>query len=172
MPPPTSADAPAARWAWRIATHFGLGERLPAPGTSAGSLPAALVWWGLAAATPWLPARHLTTVAGVVVVTLAGLWACDREAERRGDPDPGPVVVDEFAGQWTTYLVALPFLALDEARSLAAAVAAGFLLFRVADVLKPWPVRSLERLEGGVGIMADDLAAGLLAGLVLALLSS
>ena len=68
------------------------------------------------------------------------------------------MVVDEVAGQWIT-LVGLPFT--------PAVVAAGFVLFRVMDVVKPWPARDLERLHGGWGIMADDVAAGVLAHLAL-----
>jgi phosphatidylglycerophosphatase A len=170
LSPPPAADR-AARWAWGIATHCGLGELLPAPGTFAGSLPAALLWWLMVACIPSPLARHLGTVVGVVVILLAGLWASDREGRRRNQPDPGAVVIDETAGQWLTFLVALPFVALEHPLSQAAVVAAGFVLFRLFDVLKPWPVRPLERLDGGVGIMADDLAAGLLAGIVLALVT-
>lgn len=150
-----------------VATVGGLGDRLPAPGTTAGSLPAALVWWALAVALPARPALAAATAAAVVIATAAGVWAADREAGRRGVSDPGPVVVDEVAGQWLTYLVALPW-ALRDGRVLAT-VAAGFLAFRLFDVAKPWPVRRLERLPGGVGIVADDLAAGVLAGAAVAI---
>jgi phosphatidylglycerophosphatase A len=162
---------PGVRWSSRIATSWGLGDRLPAPGTTAGSLPAALAWWLVAGcSTPtWL--LHVATVAGTVLSTTVGLWAADVEASRRERSDPGPVVIDEVAGQWLTYLVALPVLPLDSLRQQAMVVAAGFLLFRVFDVVKPWPVRRLERLPGGAGIMADDLGAALYAGLALAVVA-
>jgi phosphatidylglycerophosphatase A len=147
-----------------IATTFGLGDRLPAPGTTAGSLPAALLWWGLTACLPWPAARLTTTTILVITASVAGIWAGGIEAERRRTADPGPVVVDEVAGQWLTYLVALPYLSFAGWQSLAGAVAAGFLLFRLFDIAKPWPVNRLERLPGGLGIMADDLAAGVYAG--------
>lgn len=154
-----------------IATTFGLGDRLPAPGTTAGSLPAALLWWGLASALPWPAARLSATTILVMAATVAGIWAGGVEAERRRIADPGPVVVDEVAGQWLTYLLALPYLSLVGWQSLATVVAAGFVLFRLFDIVKPWPVNRLEHLPGGLGIMADDLAAGIYAGIALIVVS-
>jgi len=157
-----------SRAARRIATTFGLGEILPAPGTTAGSLPAALVWAALATTLP--SARLLLTVTGglTIAAVIMGVWAAGKEASRRGAEDPGPVVIDEVAGQWLCYLTALPFIPLDVGPAPLFVTAAGFFLFRLFDVWKPWPIRSLEQLPGGIGIVADDLAAGLLAGIVLA----
>ncbi len=158
-----------SRLANAVATTFGLGDHLPAPGTTAGSLPAALVWFVVAALlgeSPWL---ILVTTAGFVAAVVAGIWAADEEIRVRGRSDPGPVVVDEVAGQWLTYLCALAFWTLLSIHELALFTAAGFFLFRLFDVVKPWPVSRLERLDGGLGVMADDLGAGLLAGLVLVL---
>jgi len=78
-------------------------------------------------------------------------------------------VVDEIAGQWLTYLVALPFVPLQNSTHLAVFALAGFLLFRFFDIVKPWPIRAFERLPGGIGIIADDLAAGYFAAAVLAI---
>jgi phosphatidylglycerophosphatase A len=75
----------------------------------------------------------------------------ERESER---PDPGHVVIDEVAGQW----IALIFSRVNLSHLLA-----GFLLFRLFDIVKPWPARQLERLPGGWGIMLDDVAAGVYA---------
>ena len=148
-----------------IATLGGLGDRLPAPGTTVGSLPSALVWvvacWSLPGTTLQLGVTVLATLAATAV----GVWASQVEARRRNLRDPQPVVIDEVAGQWLTMAVALPLAAPDRAAALAGLAGIGFLLFRVCDVLKPWPVRLLERLPGGFGIVADDLAAGVLAGL-------
>jgi phosphatidylglycerophosphatase A len=161
-------DTSRARLAFHLATFVSLGDRLPAPGTLAGSLPAAALWWTLVALVQPATFRLSGTTVGVVAATVAGIWAAGMEAQRRGLPDPGPVVVDEVAGQWLTYLVALPFLHLDGLRGQAMVVGAGFLAFRFFDVVKPWPASALERLPGGLGIMADDLAAGIMAGVVLA----
>jgi phosphatidylglycerophosphatase A len=155
------------RLAHTVATVFGLGDRLLAPGTFAGSLPAAVLWLALAAATPGRAAVLLLTAAGTLLFTLAGVWAATVDSRRRGREDPGPVVIDEVAGQWLTYLLAAPLLPLEVPRYLVATVLGGFVLFRLFDILKPWPANRLERLAGGVGIMADDLAAGVYAGLVL-----
>lgn len=155
-----------ARW---VATVGGLGDVVPAPGTTAGSAPAAAVWWILAAA---LGASWLLTAASValtVAAVVVGVWASEVEARRRGRSDPGPVVIDEVAGQWLCFAVASPVSTVTGTRALTLFVATGFVLFRIFDVVKPWPVRRLERLRGGLGIVADDLAAGALAGLVLAI---
>ncbi len=79
------------------------------------------------------------------------------------------MVVDEVAGQWLTCLIALPWAPLTKPSGALGFAAAAFILFRVFDVLKPWPIRRLETLPGGWGIVADDLAAGVEAGLVLIL---
>jgi phosphatidylglycerophosphatase A len=158
------------RLAYNLATTFGLGDLLPAPGTTAGSAPAALIWpavaWPLLD-SPWL---WVITLVMITASTIAGLWASDAEILRRGKSDPGPVVIDEVAGQWLTYGCALPLWAALSPRELLVFVVAGFFLFRFFDILKPWPIRRLEKLNGGLGVMADDLAAGLAAGIVLALI--
>ncbi len=164
---PSADSTPwSAAVARAVATVCGLGDHLPIPGTLAGSLPAATAWWIACVMLPSAAWRVAATAAAALVATLVGTWAAGVEARRRGRGDPGPVVVDEVAGQWITLLPAALLVAPGGAVFTAATVA-GFLLFRVFDVIKPWPVRELERLPGGVGIMADDLAAGVLAGLVL-----
>lgn len=140
------------RAAVAIATAFGFGRFPVAPGTF-GSLPGLLAAWALwKAAGPW------AVVAGAAVVAAAGTWAAGRAARLWGREDPGAVVVDEVAGQ----MVALFFVAPSPA-----VLGAAFLLFRAMDVLKPWPASKLERLPGGSGIMADDLAAGAMANVLL-----
>jgi phosphatidylglycerophosphatase A len=164
--PPTTRTARAAQL---IATVGGLGDLLPAPGTTAGSAPAALLWSAAVLAVPgWWP-RLVTTLALTLAATAIGVWAAGAEGVRRSVGDPGPVVIDEVAGQWLTFLVALPLAALGGARDVLVFAGGGFLLFRIFDVVKPWPVRPLERLPGGAGIVADDLAAGAIAGILLAL---
>jgi phosphatidylglycerophosphatase A len=157
----------SSRLAHTVATLGGLGERLPAPGTTAGSVPAALVWWSACLVVHTAPARITMTAVALVVVTGAGLWAAEKEADRRGASDPGPVVVDEVAGQWLTFLVALPFLPTPTSGSLAVFAGSGLLLFRFFDIVKPWPIRACEKLPGGIGIVADDLAAGYFAAFAL-----
>jgi len=156
--------------AYNLATTFGLGDRLPAPGTTAGSFPASLIWlivaWCLLN-SPWL---LVLTTAMITVAVIAGFWASDTEITRRGNSDPGPVVIDEVAGQWLTYGTALPLWAAATQTEMIVFAGAGFFLFRFFDILKPWPVRRLERLHGALGVMADDLLAGVMAGIVLAMI--
>ena len=109
----------------------------------------------------------LTTLLLVVVfaVSIAGTWAATRAEKLLGKKDPGAVVVDEVAGQ----LVAFLFVPWGAPWWV---VVAAFVAFRVFDIWKPYPVRRLEHLGGGLGIMADDLLAGFYAAAVMALLIS
>ncbi len=158
-----------SKLAHAIATFAGLGDRLPAPGTTVGSLPPALLWWAICAALPLTSIRIVITAIGLFLTAAVGTWAAEIEAQRRGVEDPRPIVVDEAAGQWLTYLVALPFVALTTHLELAVFATAGFFLFRFFDVVKPWPIRLFEKFPGGIGIVADDLAAGYFAAAVLAI---
>jgi len=134
-----------------VATAFGSGYAPIAPGT-AGSAVGLLLFWPLAPlAWPW-------QLLASALVFLIGAIAAGRVAKLVGLEDPGLVVIDEVVGQWVT-LTALPFT--------PATAAIGFVLFRVMDVVKPWPARDLERVPGGWGIMADDVAAGVWAHLAL-----
>lgn len=138
-------------WAWTVGTFLGAGLLKPGPGTW-GSLAAASIWYfGLRAAhlTGW--AIPVVTAAGALVVALVGIPAGTLVARESGRDDPGLVVIDEVAGQW----VALAACPVEIRHALL-----GFALFRVFDIVKPWPARQLEQLDGGMGIMLDDLAAG------------
>ena len=107
----------------------------------------------------------LTTalLIAILLVSFAGTWAATRAERLLGKKDPGAVVVDEVAGQLVAFLF-VPWLAGSWT------VAAGFLAFRVFDIWKPYPVRRLEGLGGGLGIMADDLLAGFYAAAAVSLL--
>lgn len=137
-----------------IATGLGSGYAPFAPGT-AGSALGLLLFWPLS----WTSIS--VQVAVTLVVLLVGIAAGTRVAQRAGIEDPGLVVVDEVVGQWITLL----FLPLTPMTA-----ACGFVLFRVMDVIKPWPARQFERLHGGLGIMADDVMAGIYAQLALRVL--
>ena len=131
-----------------IALGFGSGLSRYAPGTA-----------GTVAAIPvFLLFEPLGLVAQLVIITLSfvvGVFICDWVAKDMAIKDPGCIVWDEFVGVWITFL----FLPAGWLWLLV-----GFLLFRLFDVLKPWPVSWLDRnLSGGLGIMADDVAAGLYA---------
>ena len=101
----------------------------------------------------------------ILAVSLAGTWAATRAEKLLGKKDPGAVVVDEVAGQLITFLF-VPWLAGPWM------IFAGFIAFRVFDIWKPYPVRRLEGLGGGLGIMADDMLAGFYAAALMSLLVS
>ena len=141
-------------WAWVVGTWFGAGLLKPGPGTY-GSV-AALALWYLAAHGLRLSAVELAvgTAIAAVVATLVGIPAATIVAREAGRDDPGFVVVDEVAGQWIALIAMRP----DWKHAVLALV-----LFRVFDIWKPWPIRLLEELPEGTGIMLDDVAAGVLA---------
>lgn len=134
-----------------VATGLGSGYSPFAPGT-AGSALGLVLWWPMQSLT--LPVQ----ASIVLVVSALGVAAAHRVSRRLGIEDPGIVVIDEVAGMWLT-LLALPLTPWT--------AAAGFLLFRVLDVWKPFPARQLEALHGGWGIMADDLMVGVYGNLFL-----
>lgn len=160
--PESAAPTPLARrLSVACATVLGVGLLRPAPGTW-GSVAAGLL------ALPLLfilPVSLVTPVliAGVLVVTVLGLLSAPGASRHFGAGDPAPVVIDEVAGTWVA-LVCIPGQTLVVSPLIA--VFTAVLLFRVFDIAKPWPVGWFERLPGALGIMADDLAAGAVAGMI------
>ncbi len=154
QPPLTRLPAQRTTWAWLVGTFFGAGLLRPGPGTY-GSVAALLLWFGAAHALHPSPLRlALGTGLAALVATLIGIPAATIVARESGREDPGHVVIDEVAGQ----LIALIAIPADWHHAALA-----LLLFRAFDILKPPPVRQLECLPTGTGIMLDDVAAGLLA---------
>jgi phosphatidylglycerophosphatase A len=156
----SSATAPAAPprtrtvWAWAIATFFGAGLGKPGPGTY-GSV-AAMLLWALAGIGFHVSPQTLLLLllVGIVFSIALGVPAATIAARESGRHDPGFVVIDEVAGQWITLL----FSPADWRHGLIALI-----LFRLFDITKPFPIRRLERLPAGWGIVFDDVAAGLYA---------
>jgi phosphatidylglycerophosphatase A len=140
----------------RLATCFGIGWIPAAPGTfaSAAALP-----FGWALARMGWPA----VATGAIAATLIGIWACDQHACAVHVHDPSECVIDEVAGQWFA-LVPIPMMARSGDWWL---YAIAFLLFRLFDITKLWPISAGERLAGGLGVMMDDVLAGLAAALLL-----
>jgi phosphatidylglycerophosphatase A len=139
-----------------IACGFGSGLTPKAQGT----------FGSLAAIVPWLLMRELSVPAWLTIIVVSfaiGVWACDVAGRVLGVADHRSLVWDEFVGLWITLLPALvaPWWA----------IVAGFALFRLFDVWKPWPIAWFDRrVKGGFGVMLDDVIAGLFAGVVLFLI--
>jgi phosphatidylglycerophosphatase A len=146
----TAASSPRAPlWAKLVATFFGAGLLHPGPG-SWGSAATVLLWWllGRGIALNWQPVAAALLAALAILV---GIPAATHMARATGLKDPQFVVIDEVAGQLIT-LIAVPV----SWKSLLL----GFILFRGFDIVKPPPVRRLERLPEGIGIVIDDVGAG------------
>ena len=155
---PTQSAAGKSRASWVMATFFGVGHLRPGPGTYASAI-TVILWWALShlIAPGWLlPVAILASV----VVTLLGIPPSTVVARESGQKDPGFVVIDEVAGQMIA-LIGVPVVWKY--------LLAGFILFRGFDIIKPFPLRRLERLPGGTGIMMDDVGAGVYALLLLQL---
>jgi phosphatidylglycerophosphatase A len=149
----------APAWAWIVGTFFGTGFGKPGPGTWA-SVATTLLWGSLARYADPVSLPYFA-IGAALVATLIGVPAATRIARSLGKKDPSNVVIDEVAGQMVTFV----FVPLNWRCLLA-----GLILFRVFDIVKPFPVRRLERLPEGTGIMLDDIGAGLYALLIMQLL--
>ena len=132
-----------------IATGIGAGYTPIAPGT-AGSLLALVLFW-------FLPLSNINRVSIIIIFLFAGIWA-GNAVEKDYGKDPGLVVIDEITGQWIA-LLWLPHTLLIYIIS--------FLLFRVLDIVKPFPANRSQTLQGGIGIMADDIFAGIYTNLII-----
>jgi len=153
-PSPTERDRPErTMWAWAVGTLLGVGFCRPGSGTWASAITATVWWVGghylIAVHSQWMVATVLVGLVIMIGIPAAGIVSreCDEE-------DPSHVVIDEVAGQ----LIALLGVPLRWQ-----SVILSFILFRVFDIFKPPPLRRLERIEGGAGIMLDDVGAGLYA---------
>ncbi|MGD9499045.1 MAG: phosphatidylglycerophosphatase A [Halothiobacillus sp.] len=157
-----------ARRVWRdpvlwLAFGFGSGLAPKAPGTF-GTLPGVALAWliGMLAASLAVPAGYLTA-AVVLLLAPIGVFLCGRASEKLGVHDHGGIVFDEIVGVLIPFIL-IPVTPLN--------LLWGFLAFRVFDVIKPWPISWLDRhVSGGLGIMVDDLLAGIFALAALLILS-
>ncbi|MGI9071735.1 MAG: phosphatidylglycerophosphatase A family protein [Bryobacteraceae bacterium] len=143
------------RVAVALATCLGCGYSPWGPG-SVGSLAAIIIAVILHFS---VGAGRLTLLIATLVLLAPAIWSSTQTARLHGKKDPSVVVIDEVLGQWVTLLGATAL----RWKSFCAA----FLLFRLFDIWKPWPVRTFEKLPEGVGIVADDLAAGIYGALIL-----
>src|SRR5471032_2363841 len=133
-----------------FATVLGVGYAPVAPGTF-GSAAGLLLWW-------LLPATPAVQIGVIVVLFVVGSWSGSVAEKHFGRTDPGQVVVDEVMGM----LITLLFVPVGWPGAIL-----GFLIFRVADIIKPYPANRLESLHGGIGVMADDGMAAIYANIAL-----
>jgi phosphatidylglycerophosphatase A len=146
--PDTQPVPPKTSWAWLVGTFFGIGKLKPGPGTWA-SVATVLLWRWLA---PFAGRHQLSAaIIAAALVTAIGIPASTRVARESKLNDPGFVVIDEVAGQ---------LIALIGAPLAWKTLLASLILFRVFDIVKPPPLRRLEHLPEGAGIMLDDVGAG------------
>ncbi len=151
-----------------VATVGGIGHLRPAPGT-----------WGSAAALPMAAALHLIggpwlLVIGIIAAFFEGLWATTQVTRWQDDHDPSYVVIDEVVGQWIA-LLPLSFGAWHVGASifdLWPGWIAAFALFRLFDIVKPGPVGWADRRHTPLGVMLDDVIAGIIAALCVVLLAA
>lgn len=135
-----------------LAFGFGSGLAKKMPGTM-GTVAAVPIYLAFIQLNVWLYS------ALVVIVTVAGIWICEDAAEKLGEHDFGGIVWDEIAG----LLITMWFVPFSWFTLLI-----GFILFRVFDIIKPWPIKWVDqKVSGGFGIMLDDVLAGVLAAAVL-----
>jgi phosphatidylglycerophosphatase A len=156
---PERAETRASIWANLVGTFLGIGRLRPAPGSWA-SAATVLLWAAIAHFTP-VRLQTKLAIALAVFVALIGIPAATRVSRTVGNKDPQIVVIDEVAGQ----LIALIAVPLGWKTFLTA-----FILFRAFDIVKPPPVRQLESLPEGTGIVLDDVAAGIYALVVMEIL--
>ncbi|WP_375552363.1 phosphatidylglycerophosphatase A [Rhodophyticola porphyridii] len=151
-----------------ITTLFGIGHLRPAPGT-----------WASLAAIPLAYGLHLLggfwlLLTATLAVTALGWWATGVETRGAEDHDPSEIVIDEVAGQWVALWpvsFGAMFAEVDMLRLWPGLIAA-FVVFRLFDILKPGPVGWADRMQGPTGVMLDDLVAGWMAALVVAVLAA
>lgn len=136
-----------------ITTFFGSGLSPWAPGTM-GSLAALFLWVPLLL---WVP--HEISVISLIAVFMLGLWATNQELKTTGLEDPSYIVIDEVAGLGVTLIAFQPTMVV---------IVLGFLLFRLFDITKPWPIGFLDRkVHNAFGVMIDDIVAGIYAAVIL-----
>jgi phosphatidylglycerophosphatase A len=160
----TSTD----RLAFAIST-CGVGLLPFAPGTF-GALIGLAIFYGLFVACKAAPHYfQAAVILASLIVSALGLWASNRGEHLFGEKDAQRIVVDEVAGQLISFILIAPLLVAEMSQP-AIVMVAGFLLFRAFDIFKPYPIKQLQDLPTGLGVMFDDIVAGIYAAVVLSFL--
>ena len=138
----------------QLATLGPIGRYLPAPGT-VGSVSALVTGYFLA------KNGFIILFSALLLITILGVFAADAYSQLTGTYDAGEVIIDEVAGQWLVLLCIPPFI-----DSVLLWYVAGFILFRLFDILKPWPINIIDRSKSSLSIMMDDIVAGFFSAII------
>ncbi len=164
-----NAQTSTERLALAIST-CGVGLIPFAPGTF-GALVGVIIFYGLFLACKSAPQYfQAVVIIASVLVTALGIWASNFGEKIFGEKDAQRIVVDEVAGQLISYILIAPLM-IAQLSKPTIVIILGFLLFRAFDIWKPYPIRHLEKLGSGLGVMADDVLAGIYAAVVLLFLA-
>jgi phosphatidylglycerophosphatase A len=150
-----------SRTARMVATVFGIGFAPFAPGTVASLVALPLAWL-----ITYFSNRFVLLLAGILAGAI-GAWACELYVRAKKDKDPSECVIDEVAGQWITCAFVPVVFGMFSIHTLLG-YALAFILFRALDISKLWPINWIERIvPGGLGVMADDIMAALMGGIII-----
>lgn len=164
----TKLDDTTDRFAFAIST-CGVGLLPFAPGTF-GALIGVAIFYGLFVVCKPTPQYfQATLIIASIIVSALGLWASNRGEKIFGEKDAQRIVVDEVAGQMISFTLIAPLL-VAELSNPTVVIIIGFLLFRAFDIFKPYPIKQLQDLPAGLGVMFDDIVAGIYAAVVLSFL--
>ena len=162
-------NGPVDALAFFIATGFGSGLMPFGPGTF-GSLVGLLISYGLIAwlKTDVIVLQNVLIIAAMISAAV-GIWSGTRAEKIFDQKDSGQIVIDEVCGQIISFVFIAPFIS-HTGEGWRWWMIAGFLLFRLFDIFKPYPIKGLQELTGGLGVMMDDIIAGIYAAIILSLL--
>jgi len=159
---------PVDQLALIIATGFGVGFIPFAPGTFGSILGLLIAYFLISVFSPDVILLQNSIIIVSVIITILGIWASTRAEKIFDQKDAGQIVLDEVCGQLISFLFIAPYLRRLGGQWIWWGIA-GFILFRALDILKPYPLKELEQVRGGLGVMLDDIIAGLYAAVILSI---
>ena len=151
-----------------IATGFGIGFIPFAPGTFGSILGLLIAYFLMSVFSADVILLQNSMIIVSIILTILGVWASSRAEKIFDHKDAGQIVLDEVSGQLISFLFIAPHIRRLGGQWLWWGIA-GFFLFRVLDILKPYPLKELEQISGGLGVMLDDIIAGIYAAVILSI---
>jgi phosphatidylglycerophosphatase A len=159
---------PADQLSLIIATGFGVGFIPFAPGTFGSILGLLIAYFLISVFNPDVILQQNSLIIVSVILAFLGIWAANRAEKIFDQKDAGQIVLDEVCGQLISFIFIAPYLRRLGGQWVWWGIA-GFILFRAFDILKPYPLKVLEQIRGGLGVMLDDIIAGIYAAVVLSI---